>query len=105
MSSSDSTIKGIYETSGEMESSLVHRRAQVLISDLKITLVRFFCTVTEQKTRALKQQPRSITPPAHRTGGMQKKSVRTQGEKMMTKHLKCHRVAAVGKGGKGSKSY
>lgn len=103
MTSSDSTVKGIYEKSGEMESSLVHKRAQVLILDLKIILIRFFCTRTKPTT--LKQQPHSIIPPAHRMGGMQKKSVRTQGEGIMTKNLKCHRVAAVGKGGKGRKSH
>lgn len=84
-----------------MESSLVHRRAQVLILDLKITLIRFFCTGTEQNPTALKEQPHLIILPAQR---MQKKSVRTQGEEIMTKHLKCHRVAAVGKDGKGGKA-
>lgn len=81
MSRNDSTVKGIYERSGEMESSLVNRRAQVLILDLKITLIRFFCTTAEQKPTVLKQQPHSIIPPAHTMGETQKKSGRTKVKK------------------------
>lgn len=81
MSRSDSTVKGIYERPGEMESSLVNIRAQVLFMDLKITLIRFFGTTAEQKPTALTQQPHSITLPAHTMGETQKKSGRTKVKK------------------------
>lgn len=104
MSRSDSTVKGIYERPGEMESSLVNIRAQVLFMDLKITLIRFFLHHSRTKTNS-PQAAATLNYPTSTHNGRNAKEKREDKGEEMTKHLKCHRVAAVGKGGKGRKGH